>query len=730
MLTCHARAPQDAGRHELESKAVLPGSGHEAVLRGQGPGPKGVLLFVASFVALYFEMVVIRYLSTEIRDFAYLQNLPLIASFLGLGAGMIIARPMRMVKRLFPYLAAALFVLIAYAPVLGLTHIPFPGADYFIWKQANDTIPASVAVFEYLGCVLGITALVVAFFLSLGKIVGEYLATMRPLTGYGINLAGSLAGIIAFTWISFSGLPPVSWIALGLLAILPFYYRDRMAIVLFCITILAMSMPQRNSFWSPYYHIELQELTPPAGWSHSSAYFLSANHDYHQKMVDLSPGFVSRFPNAEPNRSALPTYELPYQLLRNPEDVLIVGAGTGNDVAAAIRHGVKHIDAVEVDPVILQIGKKYHPERPYASPTVTTHVNDARAFFKEANQHSYDLVEFAYLDSHTMFTSFSSLRLDNYVYTLESFKEARSLLNRNGILVLAFAGGRSFVTDRLFVTMTQAFGKTPSVYEMGYDNSGEVLVETQGDRSVAALPFPEISAQLDRGKTETVATDDWPFLYLKDRGIPLSILVVLIPFLVGAYILLRDTQSLPSLLNSRSQHLFLLGAGFLLLETKGVTQLSLLFGSTWIVNAVVIASFLVMALIANTLILLVPISRRLSYPALFVFLAVGLFFPYGRLNALPSVEKVIVAGLLVGIPVFFSGLVFSRSFQEALKPSEALGVNLLGAVVGGALENTVTIGGTALLGYLALVIYGFSLLALLWGARAALEAFTSVAPAE
>jgi hypothetical protein len=42
-------------------------------------------LFLASFATLYFEILVIRYISTEIRIFAYLKNMPLIASFLGIG---------------------------------------------------------------------------------------------------------------------------------------------------------------------------------------------------------------------------------------------------------------------------------------------------------------------------------------------------------------------------------------------------------------------------------------------------------------------------------------------------------------------------------------------------------------------------------------------------------------------------------------------------------------------
>lgn len=682
------------------------------------------LLFLASFVALYFELVVIRYLSTEIRPFAYIQNLPLIASFLGLGAGMVIGKPMRGLKRVFPFLAAALFLLIAYSPALGLTHLPFAGPDTLIWDQRYSALPPGLIVLRFIGVTLVITALVVAFFVVLGKIVGDYLARHRPLTGYGLNLAGSLAGIGAFTLISFLGFSPALWILVGFLAALPFFLRSRVALLCFAALVLALPWPGPYTFWSPYYHIQLKPVPPPAGLHRPAAYTLTVNHDYHQRIVDLSRSFLSRFPDAEPNRSSRMTYNLPYDFVSHPARVLIVGAGTGNDVAAAERHGAARIDAVEIDPVIQRLGVKYHPEHPYRSPAVHVYINDARAFFHQAPRHSYDLVEFAYIDSHTLFASLSSLRLDNYVYTLQSFEQAKDLLKPGGYLVLAFAGGKTFVTNRLFATLNRAFHRQPLAFKTDYDGSGIVFVERRGGASAipAALAgIPEISRQLAKHGTDLIATDNWPFLYLRHRTILLPILLVLIPFLLGAYIFLRDTRSLPRILTPWSQHLFLLGAGFLLLETRAVTVLSLLFGSTWVVNAVVISAFLVMALVANTVVVFLPVSRKIAYPLLFASLLLSLFFPYDRLNGLQGFEKVLAAGLVFALPVFLSGLVFSRSFRDTAVPSEALGVNLLGAVVGGALENFVTIGGAVLLGYLAVLVYVLSAAALLLGSRLAVQ---------
>jgi Spermine/spermidine synthase domain len=674
-----------------------------------------LLLFLASCLALYFELIIIRYLSTEIRVFAYLKNLALIACFFGIGFGMVLGKPPEALKRWFPLVAAGLFLLITFASPLRLTHVPVPSWDYMTWGDSPRppdghwlVLWFGLMLLEYLVVVPCVMYIVVAFFTVLGGIVGERLATLPPLQGYGVNLAGSLAGILVFTLLSFLRSPPAVWVLLGLVAALPFFMRDRWAIAVFALIVCAMAIPQPHTFWSPYYRITLEAVPPPAMWPRPAAYLVDVNHDYHQKMLDLSQQFTARFPEVEPNRSGLPTYELPYRLVPHPDRVLVVGAGTGNDVAAALRHSAAHIDAVEIDPTIISLGRKYHPERPYDSTRVTVYVDDARAFFKKTKQR-YDLIVFGYLDSHTLLTSMSSVRLDNYVYTLESFREARHLLLENGTVLLEFASGSTFVNDRLFATLARAFGAPPRAYFTGYDATGVVFVEGGGRETNAIVDFSEISKQLEARQGRTLlATDHWPFLYLRSRTVPISILSVLVLFLYFTVGLLQRNFSLQHLADRQGLHLFFLGAGFMLLETKGVTELSLCFGSTWIVNAVVIAAFLLMGLLANSLVMVRPISRRLAYTGLFLLLGAGMFLPYSLLDALPGTEKVLAAAVLVGLPVFFSGLVFSRSFRDVTHPAQGLGINLLGAVVGGALENLVMIGGTPILGVLAVALYGLS----------------------
>src|SRR5262249_31061125 len=209
-------------------------------------------LFLASFVALFFELVIIRYLSTEIRAFAYLKNLPLIASFFGIGLGMILGAPRKSLKAIFPIVGLVLFALIAFASPLNLTHIPLPRSDYYVWGAFPDVSKVIVPL-RFLGEILGILALVVAFFTLLGGIVGECLAQFEPLPGYGINLLGSFAGVMVFTLLAFLRLPPVAWILVGFLCLVPFFRQKPLALMLFLATVVVAFRHEPNTFWSPYY---------------------------------------------------------------------------------------------------------------------------------------------------------------------------------------------------------------------------------------------------------------------------------------------------------------------------------------------------------------------------------------------------------------------------------------------------------------------------------------------
>ena len=178
---------------------------------------------------------------------------------------------------------------------------------------------------------------------------------------------------------------------------------------------------------------------------------------------------------------------------------------------------------MEIDPEIYRLGQELHPERPYDSSRVRITIEDARAFFKRATG-PYDVIWFAWLDSHTLGSSYNNLRLDHYVYTLESFREAKKLLADGGIIFVNFGAERDWIGDRLFALLKAAFGHDPLAYRyhgvrgLAFVGSDKPLrledlpAGTPRD-FMQAHPFRPLQAVLP-------TTDDWPYLYLERARIP------------------------------------------------------------------------------------------------------------------------------------------------------------------------------------------------------------------
>jgi hypothetical protein len=272
-------------------------------------------LFVASFVALYFELLIIRYLGTEIRVFAYLKNFPLIACFLGIGLGMIYGACPKRLERAFLIVLPALLACISFAGTLHLTEIGFPQFDYKLfgstgyrgisgWTQLGIFLTVSMAVLSALVCV----------FTVLGCHIGKWFSRVAPLVAYSINLGGSLAGLVTFTVLSFLRLPPCVWLGIGLLSLLPLLWHQKRALLPTAAVVLLTAIPQPLVTWSPYYRIDLTPGPVLAGRNTPAVYSLTVNHQIHQRIIDLSHNFLHDYGDVEPNGSALFNYELPYDL--------------------------------------------------------------------------------------------------------------------------------------------------------------------------------------------------------------------------------------------------------------------------------------------------------------------------------------------------------------------------------------------------------------------------------
>jgi hypothetical protein len=154
--------------------------------------------------------------------------------------------------------------------------------------------------------------------------------------------------------------------------------------------------------------------------------------------------------------------------------------------------------------------------------------------------------------------------------------------------------------------------------------------------------------------------------------------------------------------------MFFLGAGFMLVETKAVVNMALLFGSTWIVNAVVFSAILIMILLANILVLVYRPQRvHLFYLGLLAALALNLL-PLDLFLGLSRPIQVTLSCLLVSAPVFFAGIIFAISFSRVAAPNYALGANIAGSILGGLAEYTSMVVGFQYLMLLGIGFYGAS----------------------
>lgn len=659
-------------------------------------------LFLISLLSLFAEVLMIRWLGTEVRVLSYFKNVVLLSCFLGLGLGFRLSSRPACYGWFIPSLAAFSF-LVELAARRGVLIAGNPKESSFhIWGNVA-TVNETLFYAFVLSCFFVNTLL----FIPLGQWTGKLMQHFSPLKAYSLNIAGGLAGIWLFVLLNWGRCPP--WIWFGLLLVLAFYFLRSTprwmalgAAAAFPLLILQL-LPTRGIYWSPYYKIHMSGLLVrpkvPEKRPLMVGYELRVNQDYHQRMTNLSRNFVQQYHADYPDLAEFSVYyDFPYQFHPKPRKVLVVGAGTGNDVASALRHGVERVDAVEIDPGIYELGLRHHPEKPYDSRSVRVIIDDARAYLRRTSE-TYDLIVYGLLDSHTLFSTMNSLRLDNFVYTVESFREARHRLNPGGMVALSFSIGENWIATRIFRMLEEAFGKPPLAFPLQYDGSWLFVI---GER-LDTRPIPGTRAAVPSQLTLPPALDDWPYLYLRERSIPSSYLVILAAILGLSFVLVRSTGSLASGWN---WHFFFLGAGFLLIETRSIIELALTFGTTWTVNAVVISGILLLILAANLYKSRAGAVRlKLHYALLAASILLGYFFPVGR--ALLPLRWVndLLATLVVLLPLFFAGVIFATSLERDRDYGRVFGSNLLGAMLGGALEYGSLVAGIKFLYVLSLLTY-------------------------
>jgi hypothetical protein len=646
-------------------------------------GRPPVRLFLTSAVVLFVELLLIRWIPANVTFVGFFRNFLLMASFLGIGAGILYGRdPRRLPISLAGVVLLAMTILVANQTLE--VKIPTDTEIFFGLKDSQGTDPG----FVVLALIVMLTSIIMA---AVSLPLGGLLASMPPLRAYAIDIAGSMTGIAGFSLLSALQTGPSLWFAivavvLGILALGTGVTRWSIVSGLLLVATVILSVAQQppGTAWSPYYRVSEQQSGQILG--------ISVNGIPHQAL----------WPANDPRKEEF--YEQVYRWFpdRQFNRVLIVGAGSGTDTAVALAHGAGHVDAVEIDPYLQDIGVRKHPDHPYSDPRVARTIDDGRAFLSRHTER-FDLVVFALPDSLTLVSTSANVRLESFLFTTEAFKAVRDHLNDGGIFVLYNYYRDPRLVAKLDQMLHTSFGGATLIRQYpGLGASAATLAAGPGVDALAGGPPPGDTVDLlAPAPSLRPATDDWPFLYLLEPGIPAHYLIALTLVLAWAVLMVvRGAQRSGTPLRRFSPHFFVLGVAFLLLETRSIVTFSLLFGSTWLVNALVFFAVLASVLLAIFVASRVQI-RRTSwlYAGLLGSLALAFVLPPASLLIEPLWFRYVLATALAFAPVFFANLVFSFSFRDTKTADMAFASNLLGAMVGGAIEYVALITG-----YQALVL--------------------------
>jgi hypothetical protein len=659
-------------------------------------GTPGARLFLTSATILFVELLLIRWVPANIIYVGFFSNFLLMASFLGIGAGILFGRDNRRIP-ISPFAPLLLAVVLLVTRAQLNVQLGSPD-EIFFGPAASPSSRSADANYLLLPFIVVLVTVVMA---GLAVPLGALFTAMRPLRAYAIDIAGSMVGIAAFTALSAAGSGPVVWftvvailISLGGLGVGLTRWSAVSALAMTGVIGLAVIAGQRGDVWSPYYRI--------SEYSSGGVRALDVNGIPHQGMIPVATarqGFYEQVYRWFPGR----TYQR----------VLIVGAGSGTDTALNLAHGAGSIDAVEIDPQIQAIGARDHPDRPYDDPRVHRFVDDGRAFLRNATGR-YDLVVFALPDSLTLVSTSANIRLESFLFTKEAFDGVRDHLGPNGVFVLYNFYREPWLVEKMAGMLQQSFGTTPIVRL--YPEFGGTAATLADGPLVASLagaaPLGDRVDAIDLAGAPRPATDDWPFLYLREPAIGLHYVVALGLVLLWAGLLVaRAARRGGTSLGRFSPHFFVLGVAFLLLETRSLVTFSLLFGSTWIVNSLVFFAILASVLAA------IGINTRFSihdprplYLGLFGAIALSFVLPPTSLLIEPAWLRYGLAATLTFAPVFFANLVFSHSFRDTRTADMAFASNLLGAMLGGAVEYLALLTGYQALLLVVAGLYGLAFL--------------------
>lgn len=692
---------------------------HPSSLRGAGFD-----LFLISGLILFLELACIRWFPAHVIYLSFFTNIILLACFVGMSVGCLTASQATNHLRRTPFWLLITFGLGFVLELFrkGLerkvsigestsAEVVFFGAELGAKKELSFVLPV-----EWFG---GIFFLLIALTLigpgqELGRAFNRIPNRNRA---YAINLFGSVVGIVLFALISWFGLPPVLWLTLVAMGVAYFLLNSMESsrpplagVVALFLSVLLVSDPHgwfspfRSTQWSPYYRIDFEDGD------------LRTNLGWHQHIWD--------FDKTDPVPPV--AYDLPMKIHHargemKGERIAMIGSGSGNDLSRILKFsGLEtRVDAIEIDPVIQRIGRHSHPAKPYADPRVTLHLNDGRNHLRKmAQDHpgEYDLILYGVVDSLVLHSGYSSLRLESFLFTKEAFDDVRKCLKPGGLFMVYNYFRQGWLVARLRDTLRAAFGQEPIALTIPWRKTlssdeefdgftlfiageADVIQPLTGQIPTLLEPFNTAGIEKRIGITEIppsedliLATDDWPFFYQRERTIPsltwngMAMMFVMTLLLMGVFLPRQESRRSGG--DGLDVRMFFLGAGFMLIETRAVVQMALLFGSTWVVNVLVFLGVLILAMVANSLAVWVRLRTLVvCYVGLFATLVLQRMVTLDNLLGLERSIQATFSVALVLAPMLFAGMIFAASFGRSRTPDRAFGMNVLGALFGGLAEN-------------------------------------------
>jgi len=371
--------------------------------------------------------------------------------------------------------------------------------------------------------------------------------------------------------------------------------------------------------------------------------------------------------------------------------VLVVGAGGGSDILAAQRAGIERVDALELDPNVVDIMRGELRDFScdvYGTTGVNVVTAEARAFFDSTNT-LYDVIQISLLDSFSASAAGVLALNESYLYTVEAARSYLAHLEPNGILsITRWLKMPPRDNVKLLATAVEALESFPEL------DASQHIIQLRSWKTcttlIKRLPFnrTEIDAIIDFCKTRSFDLCYFPGI---DPEIVNQYNVLDQPFFYEAATELMGPQRKRYYRSS----IFNISPAtddkpyyFHFFKWSSLPQVRRMLGAQWVPfvewGYVILIATLVVALPLSIIIILIPLlwlrrpaDRKGSFPRVFAyFFAIGVGYMFIEIVFIQKLARLMphpIFALGTTLTIFllgsgFGGLASSRLAREVNRP--------------------------------------------------------------